>query len=225
MNELAEDVDLTLAERAAHRLQRDILSGVYAPGDRLRVVELAQQYEIGSTPVREGLSRLLSQGLIVAIGRRGFRVSEISREDLVDLTAVRTLVELDALRRSMESGDDAWESEVVASLHRLRNSIRRAGSTTLEGAPDYDEAHKAFHMSMLAACGSARLLEMASTLYDQAYRYRILMMKKHVDPDVRVRVHQDLADVALARDFPRARELLKAHLETTLGSIYPEPVQ
>lgn len=223
MTDLTDDTDLTLAERAALRLQREILGGTLAPGDRLGVVDLARQYGMGTTPVREGLSRLLSQGLIVATGRRGFRVAEISRADLADLTALRAVIEIEGARLSFENGGDAWEAEIIASLHRLRNYIRRAGLAALEGNPDYDALHKGFHVALIGACGSPRLLDTASTLYDLAYRYRRLMMRRLYDTDALIGHHEELADVALARDLPRAAVLIRAHLETTLRFVYPDP--
>lgn len=223
MSELSDETGLTLAERAALRLQRDILGGDLAPGDRLGIVELARQYGMGTTPVREGLSRLLSQGLIVATGRRGFRVAEISQSDLADLTALRAVIEIEGARLSFEKGDDTWEAEILATLHRLRNYIRRAGIAALEGNPDYDALHKAFHIALIGGCGSPRLLETASSLYDQAYRYRRLMMRKLVDPDALILHHEELAEVALQRDLPRAAVLIRAHLETTLRYVYPAP--
>lgn len=212
----------TLAERAALRLRAGILSGSLQPGERLGVVEIARQFGVGTTPVREGLSRLVSQGLVVAIGRRGFRVSEISRADLADLTRLRSLVEVEGLRLAMERGDDAWEAGILSALHRLKALVRRAGMEALEGTPDYDVLHKAFHMALLSACGSPRLMESASALYDQAYRYRRLMLRRLTDPDHFVAVHDTLAQAAIARDHAFAAPLLVRHLETTLCYVYPD---
>src|SRR6266852_822616 len=88
----------TLSERAATLVEQDILAGLLAPGARLGIVDLVQRYDIGATPLREGLSRLVSRGLIVGIGQRGFRVAEVSREDLLDITGMRTVVEIEAIR-------------------------------------------------------------------------------------------------------------------------------
>src|SRR6478752_4145566 len=88
----------TLSERAATLLEQDILAGRLAPGARLGIVDLVQRYEIGATPLREGLSRLMSRGLIVGIGQRGFRVAEVSREDLADITCTPAAVEKEAVR-------------------------------------------------------------------------------------------------------------------------------
>src|SRR5947208_17059732 len=99
----------TLTERAAMLVEQDILAGYLAPGSRLGIVDLVQRYEIGATPLREGLSRLMSRGLIVGIGQRGFRVAEVSREDLADIPCMRTAVEIEAVRLAILHGDRAWE--------------------------------------------------------------------------------------------------------------------
>src|SRR5687767_7976381 len=90
----------TLSERAAGLVEHDIIAGLLAPGARLGIVDLVRRYDIGATPLREGLSRLVSRGLIVGIGQRGFRVAEVSREDLLDITRMRTVVEIEALQLS-----------------------------------------------------------------------------------------------------------------------------
>src|ERR1700704_6823927 len=96
----------TLSERAANLVELDIIAGVLAPGARLGIIDLVQRYDIGATPLREGLSRLISRGLIVGIGQRGFRVADVSREDLLDITRMRTVVEIEALRLAIIHGDD-----------------------------------------------------------------------------------------------------------------------
>jgi GntR family transcriptional regulator, carbon starvation induced regulator len=211
----------TLSERAAGLVERDIIAGVLAPGARLGIVDLAQRYEIGATPLREGLSRLISRGLIVGIGQRGFRVADVSREDLLDITRMRTVVEIEALRLAIAHGDDAWEAGIVSALHQMRRHIQRTGNAFREGAPDFDRLHKAFHTSLLAACGSRRLLAAHSDLYDQANRYRRVMMRGFDSGDQFVEAHQGLADRILARDVERAQAMLAAHLGSTLDFVYP----
>ena len=148
----------TLSERAATLVEHDILAGHLAPGSRLGIVDLVQRYEIGATPLREGLSRLMSRGLIVGTGQRGFRVADVSREDLLDITLMRTAVEIEAIRLAITHGDDAWEAGIVSALHQMRRHIERTGNEFREGAEDFDRLHKGFHTALLAGCGSKRLL-------------------------------------------------------------------
>src|SRR4051812_38527758 len=211
----------TLSERAASLLEHDIISGTLAPGARLGIVDLVQRYEIGATPLREGLSRLVSRGLIIGIGQRGFRVANISRDDLLDITRMRTVVEIEALRLAIELGDDAWEAGVLGALHQMRRHIERTADAFREGAPDFDRLHKGFHTALLAACGSQRLLAAHSDLYDQAYRYRRVMMRSFDDGDDFVAVHQRLADRILARDLESSSSMLTQHLLSTLDFVYP----
>ena len=211
----------TLSERAANLVERDIIAGLLAPGARLGIVDLVQRYEIGATPLREGLSRLVSRGLIVGIGQRGFRVADVSREDLLDITQMRTVVEIEALRLAIAHGDDAWEASIVSALHQMRRHIERTGNEFREGAPDFDRLHKAFHTALLAACGSRRLLMAHSDLYDQAYRYRRVMMRALGSGEQFIAVHQSLADQVLARDLDGAPAMLRSHLHSTLDYVYP----
>jgi GntR family carbon starvation induced transcriptional regulator len=212
----------TLSERAAALVEADIVSGALAPGSRLAIADLAAHYGIGATPVREGLSRLIARGLIVAIGQRGFRVSEISRSDLADITGLRVLIECEALRQSMARGDGAWEGAIVAALHRLRRYAEQNGEGLREGSPEFDALHKGFHTALIAQCGSPRMLDAHSYLYDQAYRYRRLMMKTFEDCDEFVKEHRQLADLVLTRQSGEAQAKLAAHLTSTLALVYPE---
>ncbi|TKT82558.1 FCD domain-containing protein [Aquamicrobium sp. LC103] len=210
----------TLSERAAASVERDILAGVWLPGARLGIHALSAHYGIGATPLREGLSRLVSRGLIQAVGQRGFRVAPVSRDDLEDITRVRCIVEAEALRRSIATGDDEWEAGVLACLHRLRRMVERDPRSMREDAPEFDRLHKEFHRSILTACQSERLLRLQDELYDQAYRYRRAMMRRFENADWFIDEHQQLADIILARKADEAVAMLMKHLGHTLHVVY-----
>jgi len=134
---------------------------------------------------------------------------------------IRTLVEREGLRLSMERGDGEWEAGIVASLHRLKHYVRTNPRGLAEGVPEFDALHKAFHTSLLAACGSPRLIAAHSDLYDQAYRYRRLMMAGFTDPEDFLADHDRLADFALRRESERGGDALAAHIASTLRLVYP----
>lgn len=211
----------TLSERAATIIQRDILTGKLEPGARLGIVELTQSYGVGATPLREGLSRLVARGLVVALGQRGFRVAPISESDLRDITRMRVLVEQEALVQAMKCGKDDWEAGIVSALYRMRRYVERAGSRFREGTDEFDVLHKGFHTALLAACDSPRLLAAHSDLYDQAYRYRRIMMRQFESAKRFIESHATLADCVLARDAKRAPPMLEAHLKSTIDYVYP----
>lgn len=210
----------TLSERATAVVEHDILAGVFHPGERLGIQALSERYGIGATPLREGLSRLVSRGLISAVGQKGFRVASLSQADLVDITEVRIVIETEALGRSIRDGGDDWEAGIVASLHRLVRSVERDPETMREGTPEFDRLHKAFHRALLEACGSERLLRLHDDLYYQAYRYRRTMMSRFADHGAFVEAHRSLAAVVIERDEERAVAELAGHLRQTLQIVY-----
>ena len=216
------DLGDTLTERAIARLHQDILSGALPPGARLAVVDLAETYGIGTTPIREALSRLVSRNLITVTGRRGFRVREMGREDLEDITRLRLIAELEGIRLSMRNGDDAWEAGIIGHLHQLRVHVHRSGRDFGKGGLDFDHLHRQFHASLLAASGSPRLRDLSDNLYDQACRYRLTMMRMLVDPDEFIRMHSDLAEAVLSRDADAVAGLLREHLYSTVRCVYPD---
>lgn len=212
----------TLTDRAIAALQRDILAGDLPPGGRLGVVGLVKRYGIGATPIREALSRLASRDLIIAIGQRGFRVAPLERGDLLDITRIRVVLETEALRQSIAQGGDAWEAAILSGLHQLRRYVARHGAAFGEGTEEFDRLHKGFHSALIGAGGSTRLAQAISDLYDQAYRYRRIMMKQFTDPDRFIESHERLADRVLERQFEPARAELVDHIHSTLKYVYPD---
>src|SRR3981081_2747267 len=103
----------------------------------------------------------------------------------------------------------------------MRRHIERTGNDFREGAPDFDRLHKGFHTALLAACESKRLLSAHADLYDQAFRYRRVMMQSFDSGKKFVAAHQNIVDKVLARDIEGAQAMLASHLHSTLDFVYP----
>lgn len=153
-------------------IRSDILGGRLPPGEKLSPSALSQTFGVSLGVVREALTRLAEQGLVVSQPQHGFQVSPISREDLLDLTSVRLDIETLALRRSVEQGDVGWRSGVLATHYVLENTQQWAQLDPPTMSDEWALAHQAFHEQLLSACGSARLLEIAESLRDSADLYR-----------------------------------------------------
>ena len=210
----------TLSARAALAIEADILAGRLAPETRLGIVETSTRYGVGATPLREALSRLAARGLVNAIGNRGFRVTSISRADLADIVLIRQTIEREALRISMARGDSAWEADILGALHKLKRRVTDDPRGFREGDAAFDAFHKGFHAALIAACGSPRLIAAQSQLYDEAYRYRRLMMASFQNADDFLRNHERLAELIVARS-DAAATALEEHIASTLKLVYP----
>ena len=89
--------DKTLADRTYRQLRGDIVNGRLAAGSKLKLEGLAQDYEVGMSPLREALARLMGDLLVVSEGQRGFWVAPLSLDELDDVSRVRALIETEAL--------------------------------------------------------------------------------------------------------------------------------
>jgi len=212
----------TLSIRAALAIEADILAGRLAPEARLGIVETAARYRVGATPVREALSRLAARGLVHAEGRRGFRVTPISRADLADIVLIRQVIEREAVKLAMARGDADWEADILSALHKLKRRVADDPRGFREGDAAFDALHKAFHAALIAACGSPRLIAAQAQLYDEAYRYRRLMLASFRSADDFLANHEQLAGVVIARAGKTAAAELEAHIASTLTLVYPE---
>jgi DNA-binding GntR family transcriptional regulator len=207
--------DSSLTQIAHDRLRADLLACRLKPGERLVINQLCERLNVSLGAVREALSRLTSEGLVIAEPQRGFRVAPISAEDLKDLTAVRLEIELLCLKDSIAHGDVRWEAGLVAAQHLLARTPEKASDDPRLLSEAYAAAHRSFHEALVAACKSPWLLKLRALLYDQSERYRRLSIPlAERERDVNSE-HKAIADAALARDVPRAASLLTAHLERT----------
>ena len=216
------DDEATLTDQAIARIRRDVLIGELGPASKLRIRELAERYDLGVTPIREALAKLGAEGLVVPISNRGFAVPRLSREDLADITTARCTVEAEALRRSIKRGTQDWEAGIQSALDALRKHLKR-GARTLDEADDgFDALHLAFHTALIAACGSPRLIMLHRHLYQQAFRYRAVVMKEVRHSNAFIEEHELLAKTVLARRVQPAVAALIDHLALTYRAAYPD---
>lgn len=196
-------------QRVATELRRQIIKGQLPPGDKLKVESLKTLLNTGASPIREALSLLTSDQLVERIDQRGFRVAPVSNEHFQEILKLRCELEDLALRGSIEQGDIRWEEELVLAHHRLAQASRKSGE-------EWEVLHKAFHTSLLAACGSPILLRFCDQLYDLNIRYRYVAGKSgsYAKRDV-ASEHQGILDATVQRDQQKASHLLKEHYTRT----------
>lgn len=201
----------TLIERTYGQLREDILNGQLGPGEKLLVEHLKLRYDVGAGTVREALSRLVSEAMVVAEGQRGFTVAPISLEDLSDVTNVRVAVETDALRSSIRNGDDFWRNRLRIAFDKLS-----ALEQPLEDANvrRWEQANAEFHEALLSACGSPWTLRVVRQLTQHAERYRRYAIGLHAGRDVHAE-HTQIFEAAIDGQDARAALALEAHIRAT----------
>ena len=204
----------TRTEEVYDELRRELLdlNGDLEPGQRLKLLDLAQRFDASLSVIREALTRLAGQGLLVATPQRGFSVRELSVADLADLTQTRVQVESLALRQALRNGDVAWEAAVVAAHHTLERTP--VADATGRFNEDRSVAHSAFHQTLLAGCASPRLQGIVTFLRDSAELYRRWYWALTSDHARDIAgEHRQLRDSAVARNAKPAVAALTEHIE------------
>ena len=212
-------VNSTISEQAFQAIRMDVLSGKHIPEKKLKVEVLQNQYGFSSSPLREALNRLVQEGLVRADERRGFRVSPISADDLADITKMRLLLDVTALNESIECGDDAWEAEIVSAFHRLEKIESRLPQGPVVLDAEWSQRHRDFHLSLIAACPSARQLAWSISLFDQAERYRHFAARNRTVLKKKDAEHRALMKAVVKRDAATATELLSEHIKSTQTNV------
>jgi len=209
----------TLSSELYEQLRRDIMTGVIKPEEKLRIDNLKERYGLGgSSPLREALSRLAAEGIVIRQDQRGFQVPPVSIDDLAELTRTRVLVYEVALREAIANGDMQWEENIVVAFHRLSRTPAYLDEETKTENPEWSVLHREFHRSLVSACHSRFLMGFMDSLFDLADRYRFLSMRSSSRTNQQlIEGHRALMEAVIERDTDRAINLIKTHIGQTIA--------
>lgn len=213
------DAAQTLNASALAQLRSDVIACRLMPRERLRVEALRERYGMGTSPIREALMRLEAEGLVELEQNKGFRVSEVSHENLIDLMRTRIELETIALRWSLEKGGVEWEADLLSAFHRLSRQTKIDADNPDAISEIWSKEHAAFHAALVSACGSPTLMSIRSRLFEQADRYVALSIMSSGPLRDDVTEHKQLMRAALNREIDRTIELNRLHITKTLDKV------
>ncbi|MFI5693086.1 GntR family transcriptional regulator [Kribbella sp. NPDC051586] len=200
-----------LRDSVANALRAAVISGELKPGEVYSAPTLGARFGVSATPVREAMLDLVREGLVISLRNKGFRVTEVSDEDLDNVAAVRQLIEPPTIRDvvpAIPAGD-------YPRLRRLADDIvvaAQAGDLIA-----YIEADRVFHVTLLAYSGNQKLVDVVSDLRSQT---RLLGLTPLVESGrllPSATEHHDLMDLVEAGDGAGAEQLMRLHIGHVRG--------
>ena len=195
-------------------IKRDIIFGDLAPTSKLKLETLRKNYNASMSTLRETLNRLASEGFVDALDQRGFFVTPVSKEDLMEVANLRVLLECHALKLSINNGDTDWEGNLVSAHHKLSSMEQKVLSGDDSQKEDWKRYDWEFHLALIEACGSRNLISLHSVLYDKYLRYQMLMLT-HRGQEA-ADEHKKMLEAALDRNVEAATKTLTVHIEKGL---------
>ncbi|MBL8351482.1 MAG: GntR family transcriptional regulator [Burkholderiaceae bacterium] len=202
----------TLIERAYAQLRDDIVEGRLAPDEKLRVEHLKARYGVGAGTLREAITRLASDALVVAEGQRGFRVAPVALDDLEDLTRLRLHIEIEALRQSIRHGDGRWRAALQQAYDELSSFEQPVRPAQRQ---QWEALNARFHEALIAAHASPwtfKVLRLLSRHGERYRRYAIGLVDSGRDVHAE---HREIFELAMAGHEARAALALEAHIRNT----------
>ena len=201
----------SLTQSAYEQLRAELLSGRMRPGEKIVIAKICVQLGVSLSAVREALSRLTSEDLVIAEPQRGFKVAPVAIADVHDLTRVRVEIERLCLTHAIAKGSVAWESEILAALHRLNNCV----FNPLDVSGEWTALHATFHLRLVSACDSRWLLQIRKQLFDQGERYRRISVRRDERSRDLAGEHAALAHAVVDRNTVQACQLMTDHMLRT----------
>lgn len=195
-----------LSERLREIIEERIATGVYEPGTQLDETELASEFDVSRTPIREALMQLSFSGLIVLRPRRNAVVAEIGPHRLCEMFEV--MAELEAMcgrlaARRMTAED---QKALLDALHRCRDAAA-------DDDPDtYYRMNEDFHTALYAASHNSFLVEECKNLKRRLSAYRRLQLRVRDRLDTSFREHSEIYTALTVGDGAQAEKLLRNHV-------------
>lgn len=196
----------TITQRLAAQMGESILTGAYAPGARLREVELAARYEVSRHVIREVLRTLAADGLVDYASFRGARVPVLTEGDARDIYRARRMV---------ECGSDAMSAlpdrKAINRIHRDFTAAVKAGDWRRVFDLDIE-----FHTTIAGAAGNARTTAwLASLLQDLRLAHLVAPSFNQQGFMESVAQHVEIVAAIEAGDAEGARAAMRRHLDSS----------
>lgn len=212
----AKASDANAGQDVLTRLRTDIVSTVFAPETKLKFADLTSRYDVGIGTLREALSQLVSEGFVTLESGKGFKVSPVSAEELIEITDHFLSLEKRAVRDAIENGDEDWEANIVAVYHRLSLIESLPWAERMERHSEWVQRHRDFHEAIVAGCTGRWLFRLRSIMFDQLDRYRFVTKRAPQGlGKVKFAEHRAIMEATIARDADLAAELIEQHIRDT----------
>nr|WP_301337747.1 FCD domain-containing protein [Vibrio coralliilyticus] len=206
-----------MTDKVSKMIYQDILSGELKPSQKLVVADLKSRYHVGASPIREALVQLSWTKYVSLEPQKGCWVSPVCVEELEDLYESLRTVAAVLLKKSIKSGGEDWELEVLTSFHKLS----RINLTNDDfDWKEWEERQHQFHIALLEGSNSRNMFEFFTDLINQIKRYRYFARHNGLDPrQFEIDEYEKIMKLVLAKDTDEAAEEFDRHLHRSMEQI------
>ncbi len=187
-------------------LMDEIAAGALGPGERLDEVKLTERFGVSRTPVREALSRLVAQGILIPGEKRGVRVAQYTRQELAQIFEAMHEIEAACARIAAQR---------LTLLARLEIETAQAACVEAAHAGDrmaYLRANESLHAAIYLATGNPYMAEIASEFRRRTGPFRAKKFESQADLIASAESHEKLIASIFSEDSDAASDGMRAHM-------------
>jgi DNA-binding GntR family transcriptional regulator len=201
----------TITDALVEALRDEIRTGQIEPGSRLRQADVAQRFQVSTTPVREAFAALEREGLLVSSPHRGVVVFQPTAEDLQETYEIRIPLEALATEKAVENMTDRDIGELKRLLDRMADAIA--------DGKRYSRLNQEFHAAIYRAARRPKLEKLIMDLRDESAAYlRLYATQSPNGRDTQVE-HTAIYEACAARAPKRAAQAMIKHLQHTVAFV------
>jgi DNA-binding GntR family transcriptional regulator len=197
----------SLRSRIFNHIQRDILNGVYEPGESLTETKLSEELGVSRTPVREALRQLELEGLVQSIPNKGVFVKGVSSQDIKDIYTIRMLIEGLAAR---------WATEKItpSEIEELKEAVELEEFYTMKNnTGQLLQFDTRFHDIIYRACKSKPLMHVLSTFHNYVRKARKMSLSSPERAKRALEEHKAILQAIIENDAEKAERLATEHVK------------
>jgi DNA-binding GntR family transcriptional regulator len=207
------EVPRPLPDVIYHWLREQILIGELVPGAEIRQELIARQFGTSRVPLREALSRLQAEGLIILRPRRGFAVTALNQAEIIEIFDLRMAVEEHAMRIATKERTQTDVSEVEALIEAMETPPE---PPSLQYLQQWMSTNRLFHTRLIECAHRKRVSEVALNLRDAIEPYMRIEANFNRQVGYANVEHRKIFEAFKRKDSEAVARLSRKHCESTL---------
>ncbi|MFB5662321.1 GntR family transcriptional regulator [Alteribacillus sp. HJP-4] len=200
---------IPLYQQAYIQVKRSILNGSLEPGSKIVVGQLAEEYEVSRTPLREALRQLQNDGLIKFQTNGTISIIDLDEKDFIELCFCRRILEKEIIQEAIRCITNDTLEEIKVILDQSEEAVNT------EDDLEVLRLNTEFHEKIILSCENKRLIELLERTRAFLLIYRAKIVKE-TDQSKTVKEHRQIYNYLCKRDEEAAVKAIEHHLDNDL---------
>ncbi|MEH7121721.1 GntR family transcriptional regulator [Bacillus sp. JJ1532] len=204
---------LPFYEQIQQTIKKGIWEGIYKPGDRMYESQLAKQFAISRSPVREAIRALINEGLLIMDDKSQIIVYKPSLQDVQDIYDCRLALESKAVALAAVRASEAQINELESILLETEEAINRKEKEEIVAC------NSGFHELIIHISGNLRLKKLVNELHSLTHYYRLLNLEGANRAETILNGHRQIFEAIKERNSEKAAKRLIEHTKEDLENL------